>query len=523
MPIKREEIYDLSPLSIKKINDNTRTIWEKVFGNINFADLGYEVKDGINSKVSDTDFSSYKTQTANEISSKVSSTTLANYSTTSQTATNITSAVNGIDYASKIEQNADSVKVAVGQIGGNNLFKDGSFELGYAISQLIMVGFQNHNIVSNGYNSDVPVEGNNLIQFLDNSNSGLYHYVDWKGIKVKPNTKYTLSFWQNVGSYASIQPYNQLVFWDSNNAEISEPFFNGSVGTIGLQKYIHKFTTPSNCANMWLRFGMLVSAVSAVNWMDLDAIKLEEGENATAWSPNANELKGANYEFSIDGFKLTNGTNTVMISPDGMLNSDTVFANDNVDSSHPLKVQFYIPDETITVKSVKVQIAPQAFRAYSTGASSGGGSTSGASSITTSGASSRNTSDAQGWTTTSDYWANVETGYGGTQGVTILKSAFAHTHGLSHNHNMAHNHGIEHNHEIAGHMHDLLFGIYESTTPTSMDIKTDGTTRFSGLSGNQNKDVSSFITTSGWHTIEVTSNQLGRIACSVYIETFTSR
>lgn len=44
MAYKREEITDVSPLGLKKLNDNIRNLWSKVFGDINIGDMGNDVK-----------------------------------------------------------------------------------------------------------------------------------------------------------------------------------------------------------------------------------------------------------------------------------------------------------------------------------------------------------------------------------------------------------------------------------------------------------------------------------------------
>lgn len=47
MAYKREDITDLTPLGLKKINDNIRNLWSKVFGDINLTDVGNDVKNQI--------------------------------------------------------------------------------------------------------------------------------------------------------------------------------------------------------------------------------------------------------------------------------------------------------------------------------------------------------------------------------------------------------------------------------------------------------------------------------------------
>jgi hypothetical protein len=71
MGFKRENVRDTSPLGIKYINDNFMNLWQKLFGNINFADLSQSTQKIINSKVAEGDFESAIQQLSDEISLKV--------------------------------------------------------------------------------------------------------------------------------------------------------------------------------------------------------------------------------------------------------------------------------------------------------------------------------------------------------------------------------------------------------------------------------------------------------------------
>jgi hypothetical protein len=64
MGYKREDIRDSSPLGLKKINDNFMNMWQKMFGNINFADLDKGTQKTITSKVSEGDLETIVTQNA---------------------------------------------------------------------------------------------------------------------------------------------------------------------------------------------------------------------------------------------------------------------------------------------------------------------------------------------------------------------------------------------------------------------------------------------------------------------------
>lgn len=62
---------------------------------------------------------------------------------------------------------------------------------------------------------------------------------------------------------------------------------------------------------------------------------------------------------------------------------------------------------------------------------------------------------------------------------------------------------------------------YTSTYATGVQIIIDGVMRDGTRYGSdRNLDITQWITSPGWHTIELTSSQLGRINASVYIKSF---
>lgn len=227
--------------------------------------------------------------------------------------------------------------------------------------------------------------------------------------------------------------------------------------------------------------------------------------------------------------------------PQGAPSILTLARADNVDSTHSLKMKFYIPPEAVDmgklqIKEAKIALTLEKFRAYSTGAASGGGHTSGASSEETTAAGGGQTTSAGGGQTSSGgtshahtvsgqtaqstgshrhimfhdgettasytqkkYWAELgdETGiacgiftnssgdlytYGwaGTHSHTVTgttsSSESAHTHDvIDHAHDVTdHTHGIQHTHEVQNHTHGIVYGIYESTYPADVYIKLNG-------------------------------------------------
>jgi len=67
---------------------------------------------------------------------------------------------------------------------------------------------------------------------------------------------------------------------------------------------------------------------------------------------------------------------------------------------------------------------------------------------------------------------------------TELDGEYRHSHGVQdhghsatiegHVHNMSHTHNIEHTHSIAGHNHEIVYGIYEGPSANKFTIRVDG-------------------------------------------------
>ncbi len=262
--------------------------------------------------------------------------------------------------------------------------------------------------------------------------------------------------------------------------------------------------------------------------------------------------------------------NTVLISDIGLLQSWSNSMADNVDSTHKLKFKFYIPDETISVRQAKLNFSRELFRAYNTGAASGGGHTtvSGGGHTTASGGGS--TSGSGGGQTSSGgsshshtisgqtaAWAgsHIHSMTGGNYtsydngrdyefhrhqiyvGVdwdgyhnhdvegTTSSSESSHTHTVSnHQHSTPdHTHQVRnHSHQVSDHTHPLSYGIYESTIATNIRVYINGIERLGPYTTDQsNLDLSEWITEVGqWYTIELSSSQLGRINATIFLQVF---
>lgn len=240
----------------------------------------------------------------------------------------------------------------------------------------------------------------------------------------------------------------------------------------------------------------------------------------------------------------------VMLDEQGLLQTDTLQEADNVDSSHPLKLKFYIDDDVMRIDKVKLSFSLERFRAYSKSVASGGGSTvtssSGGGDVTTTTREAINLTSTRpenisGSTQTEGTYIGTGGHNHGIPPGTVFKdidgiprtwvSSGNHSHPISlqsHSHSIVmpeHSHSVTipvHSHSVTipPHSHGIDYGIFESTYATGIRISVDGVIRGSQYYADSNIDLTQWITTSGWHTIELSSTQLGRINASLYIKSF---
>jgi len=234
--------------------------------------------------------------------------------------------------------------------------------------------------------------------------------------------------------------------------------------------------------------------------------------------------------------------------------------NDNADQSNPAVMRFYYPEEFVRINKCLLSYKTEEFRAYSRATKGGGATTQttssggGTAKSTASGGGSTQTSSAGGGTTVSssnvDFaGANLRTDipYGSITPpyethehlVPLLPGQLAHSHSVTvpnHTHSISipsHTHDFDipnHTHSVTipNHTHDIEYGIYKLTTkPTSVTIKVDG----NAVPGNKleadNIDLIPYLSKDakgnvlrGWHTVEITPNNLGRINAQVSTQYF---
>jgi len=278
--------------------------------------------------------------------------------------------------------------------------------------------------------------------------------------------------------------------------------------------------------------------------------------------------------------ELADRTRINEVYAQGATNLDSHDFADNCDPDNPAVIKFYIPEETVRINKMLLSYEVGQFRAYSKGAASGGGSTSGASSKSTTDSGGQTTSGPSSESTTQTEDENIDiTGYKFIEGPIVDNTqseyadadthnhgiadgtelalagggsvtycafsgsahahwlydhghyftAYGHAHGMDHTHNIeGHSHGMEHTHTTPDHTHDIDYGIYLGPTPTAVTVKVDGNTIL-GLGISETdvdivpylaKDAEGKITRGTWHEITITPDNLGRIVANVVSQLF---
>ena len=253
---------------------------------------------------------------------------------------------------------------------------------------------------------------------------------------------------------------------------------------------------------------------------------------------------------------------TVILDEDGILQTWQEGRADNVDAYHPLALNIYLPAETKVVNKALLRFRLQAFRAYETGAASGGGTTKTSSTVQTEVVTSHHPW-SNWWTLIPQYWLLPDfMNYAGGHshgGYTGYKSN--HNHGIpygtllaiagggsvewepsgGHDHSIGwdgghahsmysvnHDHTIDipgHNHtvDIPSHTHGIDYGIYTDTAAAGVTVAINGIDRTGALGGPFNSDqdslnIAPYLSIGQWNMVQIGSSRLGRIDSTIFIQ-----
>lgn len=223
---------------------------------------------------------------------------------------------------------------------------------------------------------------------------------------------------------------------------------------------------------------------------------------------------------------------------------------DNADTAHPAIMRVYIPNGCVRINQIILYYKLEKFRAYEIGLAAGGSNLT----TTNAGGNSTRTSSASGnGTFTSEQKGITISGstydaiYGTKVGTKRTAVENSHSHGLyAHTHNLkantvthahtvnipAHSHSVSipaHTHtvNVGDHTHPIQYGIYESTSASSVTVSVDGNNV--NLDQNQTEidlvgylstDSSGKIKRGAWHEIKIIPDSLSRIEANLFVQTF---
>ena len=220
--------------------------------------------------------------------------------------------------------------------------------------------------------------------------------------------------------------------------------------------------------------------------------------------------------------------------------------DDSLDATYPFELDFEIVSEMTAIVSVNLSFRIRKFRAYSTGAASGGGATSGATGTPSGGGATSGSGGATAPTTENEsgrdtgaisaQHQHIETGsVTGYQSANHHHPIPRHTHLVyipdhyhttpdhthpNHTHTTPNHTHPNHTHTIPNHTHALTFGIYEEAQSPTINIYIDNGAGYGGSIGAYTTDqldidIIAHISGTGFKRIKFMSNVRTRISAWV--------
>lgn len=253
--------------SVKDVSNRIQTVEQKV------------TKDGITNIVGD--YYADGTTTRNAISE------------IKQTANNIQNQVTAIsnDYVSTttFTQTSNEFKFEIHESNSKNLMSNSSFEKRETYTR-------NHNFIldwtKGGSGTAYPesIDGGQYILLYTNDSDS--YFVKNEGIRIKPNTHYTISFYYCCSS--NMQGSNYL-FINGNAVNIPTYY----TGDRAWHRHSYTINTNSNVDGITgIRFGCIANGES---WLLIDNVQIEEGDTATTYRPKQGEICNGNAFIDWEG------------------------------------------------------------------------------------------------------------------------------------------------------------------------------------------------------------------------------
>lgn len=457
-------------------------------------------------------------QTASSLTSRIGAAE-GNISTLNQTAQGLALDIAAADgRALNAQATADAVTLNFKTSGERNLLKNGNAEAGNSDLTLYAYTGYDYNI---GIREDEWVEFKRTHEIRNSGNPGDYTEAFNTVHDLIPGKTYTVTM-RLAGHNAENRFYMVNQAGDTIVGGYSEIADNKHGGAHYGNWAIIKHTFVASDQIMMIRL-RCTNKITGVAYLWAKEMRINEGTESMVYMPFSNAVYGLSHVMDASGYAMkdSNGIEIMSLSK-GVANEQNIGRVDNVESGYPMKLPFHIGSEIsqITQAVLKWDIAK--FRTYSKGAASGGGAkTTPSGGGSTSGPSSKTTADNSGPAT---FVSNTQTELSypneGKHYHRITAEQMTHSHGMAHTHTTpSHTHSLDITHE-----HAPVFGVLEQNlVDYAVMVVIDGVHRVTTTAQRGEIDLSTWITTSGWHTIELHANNLMRIDANLFLKTYIRR
>lgn len=249
--------------------------------------------------------------------------------------------------------------------------------------------------------------------------------------------------------------------------------------------------------------------------------------------------------YKMAKFRLTSADGQdVVIDENGIIQCNQFNQSESFDYEHPMIIPFRSMEGTTAYKKVTLTLTFEKYRAYERSASSGGQSTTSQSSSTTTTSVDGHRhmmykySGADKWVETNnntlhpdtwrgfifDYAHSGNVGTIGNAGLGHMRPVFCCTANAqvmevedmyTYSSSSAHSHNFPHTHGVSSHTHNLIYGIYEDTTPSNCAVYVNNQLVSASLFDSCELDITRYIKTNQMNEIKITSATRGRITANI--------